>query len=48
MSTTNKHAISTDSPMGKPPFNGRAPHLEAHPKYGDVFVMKGLDLPIPP
>ena len=57
MSTTNKPIISADSHIAEPPncyldyiepsYKDRAPHIEVHPKYGDVFVIDGLDQPIP-
>jgi predicted TIM-barrel fold metal-dependent hydrolase len=57
MSTTNKPIISADSHIAEPPncyldyidpaFKNRAPHIEVHPEYGDVFVIEGLDQPIP-
>jgi len=57
MSTTDKPIISADSHIAEPPncyldyiepgFKDRAPHIEVHPKYGDVFVIDGLDQPIP-
>jgi len=52
-----KPVISADSHIAEPPncyidnidpkFRDRAPHMVEHEKYGDVYVIDGLDQPVP-
>ena len=52
-----KPVISADSHIAEPPncyldfidpkFRDRAPHMIEHEKYGDIFVIDGLDQPVP-